>query len=218
MNISAVPPSLDQELHYRTMVKQAVLTDTTDLHAENVVVAVMGINNYKLSMQLYTDNEQEMLFQNFENMIATILSGVDGFVIFRSNRNLILYMPFYPTQKEHEIMNQLSSFIQQINSAIYKFFNFDLLWGISVLSNKDYSVHRCYMEACSMLANQPSKGKRSPFDKEQPVSNRLTISMEKNLLSAISDLNTSKVNQCLEQIFADITMTKQLHSILLPST
>lgn len=202
---SEVLPSVIREREYRAQIKQAILSETSDLILNHAAIAVIGISNYKLSIQFYTAGEQEMLYQNFENIIATILAPVNGFVIFRQDSNLVLYLPFAQSKKETEIMNLVSSYIQQINTAIYKFFNLDLLWGISALSTPGYTIHQCFLEAHAMLINLPSKGKRSPFAPDTSVPCRLSISMEKNLLSAITDLNITKAEQCLEQIFAGIT-------------
>lgn len=211
---SGILPTAEQEKAYRTRIKQAILGNLSDFSPENVMVAAMGINNHALSMQLYSESEQDMLYQNFENTIAKIISDINGFVIFRDGINIILYLPFGPDRTQIEIMHLVSGYIRQINSAIYKFFNFDLLWGISVLSSPDYSVHQCYEEAYNMLTNQPSKGQKLPFSSDDTSVSRLSISMEKSLLSAISDLNAAKVYQCLDQIFSGITPADRIDILI----
>lgn len=211
---SAALPLIEKERKYREHIKQAILSNDSEFYPENSMIIVMGISNHKLSMQLYSDKEQDMLYQNFENTVARIITDIKGFVVFNDRRNLILYLPFPKEKAQTEIMNVVSKYIEQINSAIYKFFNFELLWGVSVLSSAEYSVHNCYEEACSMLSNQPSKGNKAFLDTERPTTLRLSISMEKSLLSAISDLNTVKVNQCLEQIFETVTSTDKMELLI----
>lgn len=211
---SAVLPLIEKERKYREHIKQAILTNDSEFSPENSMIAVMAISNHRLSMQLYSKQEQDMLYQNFENTIARIITDIKGFVIFNDGCNIILYLPFPKEKTQIEIMNMVSKYIRQINSAIYKFFNFDLLWGVSVLSSAEYSVHSCYEEACAMLSNQPSKGNKALLDAERSTTIRLSISMEKSLLSAISDLNTIKVNQCLDQIFESITPTDKMELLI----
>lgn len=211
---SDILPLIERERKYREYIKQALLSGSSEFHPENVMIAVMGISNYRLSMQLYTEQEQDMLYQNFENTIARIITGIDSFVVFNDGCNIILYLPFSQENSQLKIMNTVSEYIRQINSAIYKFFNFDLLWGVSVLSSAEYTVHQCYDEALSMLINQPSRGQKTPFDTQESATIRLSISMEKSLLSAISDLNMTKVNQCLEQIFEPITPADKMEWLI----
>lgn len=211
---TGILPAAEQEAAYRARVKQTLLEESSDYQPENVMIAAMGIHNPSLSLQLYSAPELDMLYQNFENTIAKIIADIKGFVIFRDGNNIILYLPFAPDQTQVEIMHLVSEYIRQINSAIYKFFNFDLLWGISVLSTPEYSVRQCYTEACAMLASNPSKGQKLPFSQDDAPINRLSINMEKSLLSAISDLNLPKVNQCLEQIFSTITPADKIDILL----
>ena len=213
--LNSVPlTNIRKEQEYQAQIKHTVLTDNSDLDLTNVIIAVMNIDNYNLNMQLYKPDEQEMLYKNFENIIATILSPVEDFVIFRQDTNLILYLPFPQDISEPTIMNLIKDYIQQINTTLYKIFGFNLIWGISMLSSSEYSVHQCYLEACHMLANQPSRSKNFATDTELPVANRLSISMEKNLLSAISDLNITKVNQYLEQIFSGVTSSDKVDLLI----
>lgn len=211
---TVILPAAEKEAKYRARVKQSLLGEISDFCPENVLIAAMGINNPALSLQLYSEQEKDMLYQNFENTIAKIISDIKDFVIFRDGSNIIIYLPFATQQTQIEIMHLISEYIRQINSAIYKFFNFDLLWGISVLSTSDYSVRQCYIEACTMLATTPSKGQKLPFSSDETPAGRLSINMEKNLLGAVSDLNLPKVNQYLEQIFAPITPADKIDILL----
>ena len=211
-NTTSILPAAERESEYRARVKRALLGEVSDFRPENVMIAALGINHPTLSLQLYSESETNILYQNIENTIAKIIADLNSFVIFRDGYNLILYLPFSQHQTQIDIMHLVSEYIMQINSAIYKFFNYELLWGISVLSTSDYSIRECYTEACTMLSSNPSKGQKLSFGTDDVP--KLSINMEKSLFGAISDLNLTKVTQCLEQIFNSITPADKIDILL----
>lgn len=214
-NQTAFLPSLEKERALRTAVRNAIFQDSAEHFFSPAVIAIMKINNQNLSLQLYSDQEQLMLFQNFENTIAQLIVNLEDSVIFHENNTIIIYMPFSDTYTQTAIMQSISHYINQINSAIYKFYNFELLWGISSLSTPNHSIHECFKEACEMLEQYPSKSKHiSAFSRESVLPVRLSINMEKRLLGAISDLNLAKTYQCLEEIFEKIIPDNKLDLLI----
>lgn len=208
---SAFLSKIHEEEEYRKKVIQSVISGAASAGSTvNALVALMRINNLELRMQTFSMEETGILYQNINNTIAQIVKDVEGFVIFESNSNLCLYLPFDKNLPEVKIMHDIGKYIQQINYSIYKFFNLNLSWGISCLSSESYTVHQCYQEAFRMLENTPLTSKKSLIvtEAEPAELNSLSIKQEKDLLAAISELNKGKVNRILDDIFKNV----EIHS------
>lgn len=216
---SAFVSKVKEEEAYRNKIIASVTQGTkVEEIPENSLIVLMSINNIDLRMQAFSLEETGILYQNINNTIAQIIKDVAGFVIFENNNNLCLYLPFGDNTTEIEIMHDIGNYIQQINYSIYKFFNFNLLWGISCPSRKDYSIHECYKEAFKMLEKSPFTSKRSfniSIEAEDLTKlNSLSIKQEKDLLAALSELSKTKVNRILDEIFNNIEIKSPSDIIL----
>ncbi len=204
---SAFISKVHDEEEYRKKIMHLVLSESDATITHNVIIALMRINNLDLRMQAFSNEETGILYQNINNTIAQIIKDVEGFVIFETDNNLCIYLPFEENITEVKIMHDIGQYIKQINYSIYKFFNLNLLWGISCPSNAGYSVNQCFKEAYRMIENAPLNSKKSLNTSEPDETtevNSLSIKQEKDLLAAVSELNKAKVNRILDEIFENI--------------
>lgn len=197
---AAALSSLAQEKAYRDSVIAAVLGQTPGSFSHAVILA-LGIPGLTRKLQFYPENEKKIVYDNIDNLIAQIVADVTGFVIFPYNELFILFLPFGKEKPEPEIMQAISKYVREMNYSIYRFFSLKLSFGISGLSSKASSIHACFLEAADMLRNHPSVV-NGTVPRPETI-HRLSISMERRLLNALSDLSLSGVSKCLEEIFSD---------------
>lgn len=205
--------NIQNETHYHSKVVSAILHDTKEFLPKNSLIAIIRIKNQELHTQLYSNEEIKILFQNISNIIAQIIKDIKGFVVFKNNENIVIYLPFSSEVSETEIMNIISKYIHQINYSVYKFFNFHLLWGISCLSTENYTIAQCYEEAKNMLNTAPSSSQKLSPEAEI-TTNKITVEQEKKLLAALSQLDRQKVNVCLEDIFKTVNINYSIDTII----
>ncbi len=203
-NRSAFEENLRREEVYRNKVQDSILGKTDDFKPTNALVLAMSIDSERLRTPIYTEEEIDILYQNICNLIAQNIKEVKDYVIFRNENAMISYLPFSADETEVAIMHRINQYIQQITASVYKFFNFNTLWGISCLSSNDYTLHQCFDESMSMLKTAPFAGKKTPYPALNNTICTLSIKQEKTLLSAISDLNMEQLTECLEEVFSHI--------------
>lgn len=188
------------------------LKSSNNIH--NSVVAVGLIHNFAIVKKTHSSEDLKILFDNIVNTVSYALKNVEGFVIFMKEENrFVIYLPFPKTSTEPEIMNALYNHIRQINYSMKKFFNLSFLWGVSRLSSPAFSLSDCFYNAAEMLEKNPiidkdRSGKTNPHT-------TLSVNHEKELLTAISVLDESRINGCLEQIFYSASLNTLGVSILL---
>ena len=207
---AAAISSLEQEKAYRSRVISAVVGQTGDVFSHAVILA-LGIPGLTRKLQFYPESEKKLVYDNIDNLIAQIVSDITGFVIFPQDALFILYLPFDEEKSEPEIMQAIGRYVREMSYSIYRFFSLKLSFGISGLSSPSTSVHACFLEATDMLCHHPSVV-NSAVPRPENI-NRLSISMERRLLNALSDLSVPGVFKCLEELFGDIR--KSDNSILI---
>ena len=196
--------NLQKEAMYRQKIINAVIDTSTDFYPENSLILLLRINSERLRTPIYSNDEIDILYQNICNLIAQTIKDIKNFVIFCRENIIISYLPFPTDKTELDVMHVINQYIQQITASVYKFFNFNTLWGISCLSSKDYSLNQCYNEAKSMLMTAPFAGKKTPYPALNKPIYTLSIKQEKQLLSALSDLSMKRLTQCLDEIFSHV--------------
>lgn len=201
---SAFEANLKREELYRSKVRNAILGITDTFRPENALVLAMNINSERFHTPIYTEEEINILYQNICNLIAQNIKDVKDYVIFKNDNTIISYLPFPADETDIDIMHLINQYIQQITASVYKFFNFNTLWGISCLSSKSYTLHQCFEESMSMLENTPVSGKMTPYPALSNPIYTLSIKQEKALLNAILDLNIERVTECLEEVFSNL--------------
>ncbi len=203
-NRSGFEENLRREELYRSKVQNEILGITNSFKPKNALVLAMSIDSERLRTPIYTEEEINILYQNICNLIAQTIKEVKDYVIFRNENTIISYLPFPSDESEVDIMHLINQYIQQITASVYKFFNFNTLWGISCLSSESYTLHQCFDESMSMLKTAPFAGKKTPYPALNNTICTLSIKQEKTLLSAISDLNMERLTECLEEVFSHI--------------
>lgn len=196
--------SLREEEQYRNKIINAVTAEDSGFSPVNALVLLLKIDSDKLRTPIYSPQEIDMLYQNICNLVSQTIKDVGNYVIFLNSDMIVSYLPFDPDMSEVDIMHIINLYIQQITAAVYKFFNFNVLWGISCLSSEEYSLNHCYKEAQAMLEHKPLIGKRKPYPALDSSAFTLSINQEKQILSALSDLNMDQLNSYLEDIFSTL--------------
>lgn len=203
-NRSSFEGNILREDEYRNKVEKSILGESTGFRPKNSLVLVMKIDSERLRTPIYTEEEINILYQNICNLIAQNIKDVSSYVIFRHENTVVSYLPFSEDKSEVDIMHIINQYIQQITASVYKFFNFNTLWGISCLSSEEYTLNQCYNESLSMLMTSPVSGKKTPYPALNKTIYTLSIKHEKLLLNAISDLNMERTTQCLDEVFSEI--------------
>lgn len=146
-NRSGFEENLRREELYRSKVQNEILGITNSFKPKNALVLAMSIDSERLRTPIYTEEEINILYQNICNLIAQTIKEVKDYVIFKNENTIISYLPFPSDESEVDIMHLINQYIQQITASVYKFFNFNTLWGISCLSSESYTLHQCFDES-----------------------------------------------------------------------
>lgn len=170
----------------------------------NAVIAAGSIHNYSIVKQTHSQEDLKILFDNIINTMSYALKDINGFVIYLHSENqFVLFLPFSEKVSEPEVMNLLFTHIQRINYSMKKFFNLNFLWGVSNLSKPGYGLSKCLKSAFEMLITNPIIDKNRPVKTNRSAS--ISINTERELLTAISSLDSERINQCLEDLFLSDT-------------
>lgn len=205
--------SINRVSSYRSSIISAVLGEENTALPHHSIVAVMRIQDQKLRMQFFSEEERVFLYQNISNTIANIVKEQKGYVVFAYQDELVCCLPFAHGCSEAEIMHTLGTYFRSISYAIYKIFNLSVLWGISAPSSATHSAHACFQEARQMLQSTPISAKNT-MRSDEITFNSLSAEQELNLLTALSTQNIEKVNACLEDIFKTIDIQKSMDILI----
>ena len=205
--------SINRASVYRSSIISAVLGQEDTALPDNSVVAVMHIENQKLRMQFFSEEETVFLYQNISNTIANIVKEQKGYVVFSHNHELICCLPFAAGDTEAAIMHKLGSYFRSISYAVYKIFNLSVLWGVSAPSSASRSAHACYCEAKQMLQTIPISAKNT-MRSDEITFNSLSAEQEMNLLTSLSSQNIDTINACLEELFKTVDIQKSMDILI----
>lgn len=172
-----------------------------DNKIHNMLVIAVRIFNYRLLKQIHYPADLSILMQNIMGTIMQVIKDPVPVVFQDNSGNIIICMQFDQNVLETTIMNSINSYVKRINFLAKKFFSLSLSWGISSLSNEDYTICDCHKEAVKMLQDTPIAERKAHFD--IPVLSTITLDEEKKLLSAIQTLDYNSIDRCLDAIFAE---------------
>ncbi len=202
LSSASVSEIMNRESIYRSQIIDAISGKKSIESSANGVVLLMRIDSPRVQAPFFSQDELDLFYRNICDLTAQVLKDILGYVIFVKNNIIVIYLPFASSVAEPSVMNKINLLVQNTSSAIHKFFNYNVLWGISRMSSRDYSLEKCYREALSMLNTSPFSAKIHPYHSINKF--KLTQKDEHTLYDLVMHLNILEVNSFIDSLFTKI--------------
>lgn len=170
----------------------------------NSVIVVIQIIDYVLLYNKYTENERYHLRNSIVSLGYQVTEDIsnEGIIYIDRGRYAILFN-VNAYRSEAEISQRITTNMCNLSSTILRYFNLQISWARSPVCARYNSIPLYYSKVCEKLEGKDtgssvSKDYKTVKDKVTPL---LSISQEKNLLSAIDSLKYNELEHILTDIF-----------------
>ena len=191
-------------------IESSISTLGIGLDKKNLVVAIAEIDDFAFIEDKYSSKEMDVLIRTFLEMTREILNDWNkATIVHIAKGRFVIVFSLGDVYSMLFIYNSLFTVIDRIRSGIKKYLNVSACFSVSKVCHDISEISKAYREADLMLKDKFYKGKNSIFIEDTTKNNKdgflcLDIRDEKNLTSALRELDSEKVKQHIDGIFERI--------------
>ncbi len=188
-------------------IESSISTLGISLDKKNLVVAIAEIDDFAFIEDKYSPKEMEVLIRTFLEMTREILNDWNKSIIeHMSKGRFVIIFSLGDAYSMLFIYNSLYTVIERIRSGIKKYLNVSACFSASKVCHDISKLSQAYREADLMLKDKFYKGKNSIFIEDAAKKSKdgflcLDIRDERDLTSALRELDCEKVKQLIDGIF-----------------
>jgi two-component system response regulator YesN len=175
---------------------------------QRMAVIVMQIMNYAIMTQRLDEKELITFHKSIVDLCEQ--NTTDGTIAHIHRGRFVILLSFGNQRSEVQIHKLIFQLTVKLKSVLYHYLNIQTVFGHSSPCAKASDVPEAYKFACQNVENQlfidSFKGDHYRHGKLNPT-NMVSVSIrhEKNMLSAIENLNTPAIETVIDEILADVT-------------
>ncbi len=191
-------------------IESSISTLGINLDKKNLVVTIAEIDDFAFIEDKYSPKEMDVLIRTFLEMTREILNDWNKSIIEHlSKGRFVIIFSLGDVYSMLFIYNSLFTVIDRIRSGIKKYLNVSACFSASKVCPDISKISQAYREADLMLKDKFYKGKNSIFIEDATKKSKdgflcLDIRDERDLTSALRELDNEKVRQHIDVIFDKI--------------
>lgn len=185
---------------------------------ENLVVAVVEIDDFSFLEDKYSPAEMHKLLMTFLDISGRILQESEkAEMIHLEKGKFAIVLSLDQTNSQLYVYTRLHGALNRIRTEIPKYLNITACFGVSGVCRDVSDLPRAYREAEAMLEEKFYQGKNSIFMKERIGEKKeqgflvLDIREEKAILSALRNGDYESAEKRIDGIFAQISNLRPSH-------
>lgn len=193
--------------------KQFVALDI-DIDMDNLMITIAEIDDFRFIEEKFAPREVDIIIKTFLDISAEILHDWEKSVIVHmSQGKFAMIFSVGQINSKMYIYNRQYAILNRIRSEIKKYLNVTASFGVSQTYRDVMELHAAYREAESILGDKFFKGKNGIFienagSKPEEAFFSLDIQAEKELYTALRNLDEERVKQRIDEVFEKIKASR----------